>query len=370
MNSKHTYHLGWLSTCRDEIFGIAIIYIIFFHYAEGYCEAVDADLANAMSWWGKFMTGVHMYAGTAAVDVFIFLSGVGLYFSFNKNSSLKDFYAKRFTRVFIPYLVTALPFWIIKDIYLLGLTVKDVLADLFYVTLFTEGTITIWFIGLIMLMYLVFPFVYHAIGNGKTYNTILVCGIMAVIYISAWKMGINESEVGKNINIAYMRIPSFIIGVFAGKFVKEKAEIPVVPAVISIAVYTGLGIYGNIISDESADKRYTLAVMGVGVAALCAWIIHFFKEDGVLRTVLRSAGRCSLELYLSHITLRNLFSTMGIDLYGFEEYMVMICMSVIFASMLKKFDDITMDIIRSKILHRQRKRSKEFERETAKAYVV
>jgi peptidoglycan/LPS O-acetylase OafA/YrhL len=52
---------------------------------------------------------------SVGVEVFLFLSGMGLYFSYTKNKDTGAFLRKRFIRVLIPYLIYGSVIWFITD---------------------------------------------------------------------------------------------------------------------------------------------------------------------------------------------------------------------------------------------------------------
>ena len=64
---------------RDAIYGVAIISIIIFHFFE--------DVASSNISGGRFAGEIYnTFVGSVGVEFFIFLSGVGLYFSMTKDS--------------------------------------------------------------------------------------------------------------------------------------------------------------------------------------------------------------------------------------------------------------------------------------------
>ena len=108
------FNLGWISKYKTEIFAVAIILIMLFHFSADYRGAVQhgkTDVLNhpiirplIMKWWQFF--------GSIGVEVFVFLSGVGLYYSFSNNNNLSAFYKKRFLRIMPAYLIVAsVNFW-------------------------------------------------------------------------------------------------------------------------------------------------------------------------------------------------------------------------------------------------------------------
>lgn len=79
---------------RSELMGIALITIILFHWGSVH-KYYDAY---------NFVSGIFSsYIGSIGVDVFLFLSGVGIYSSLQRNS-LHVYFKNRVTRILPAYL--------------------------------------------------------------------------------------------------------------------------------------------------------------------------------------------------------------------------------------------------------------------------
>ena len=72
---------------RKELFGVATLMILLCH---------SVSIVPFPDRIGTFIS-----YGTMGVNVFLFLSGIGLYYSFNKNGDIIAFYKKRFMRVIV-----------------------------------------------------------------------------------------------------------------------------------------------------------------------------------------------------------------------------------------------------------------------------
>src|ERR1035437_10841661 len=72
--------LSILSEFRSELMGFAMLMVVFYHIA------IDIN--------SSLFAFLH-YHGGFGVDVFLLLSGLGLYFSTKKGLNLKEFYLKR-----------------------------------------------------------------------------------------------------------------------------------------------------------------------------------------------------------------------------------------------------------------------------------
>lgn len=77
-------NLELISKNRSSIYGITMIWIMLFH----------SSFTFSTPWMLPLSIAKDM--GRCGVDVFLFLSGISLYFSLSKRgSSLKDFYIRR-----------------------------------------------------------------------------------------------------------------------------------------------------------------------------------------------------------------------------------------------------------------------------------
>ena len=98
-------NLSDLSAYRTQLMGIATLMIIICH-ANAYHVLLPRFLASLFVW------------GNFGVDIFLFLSGIGLYYSLSKrNTHKKDdyisFYKKRGVRIYIPYIIIYVPYCLI-----------------------------------------------------------------------------------------------------------------------------------------------------------------------------------------------------------------------------------------------------------------
>lgn len=94
--------------CRNELFGISILWIIAFHI---YCQTGIVGIkAEGFGKWVSILLSMFLYRGNIGVDIFLFLSAIGLSKSIQNNNTAA-FNKHRFHRVGIPYLFLAVPFF-------------------------------------------------------------------------------------------------------------------------------------------------------------------------------------------------------------------------------------------------------------------
>ena len=84
--------LANISRYRGELMGAAMLFIILFHVA----------LPRENAFFGL------RRMGNVGVDMFLFLSGIGLWFSWMKNPSAKHFFIRRYLRIYPAWLIIAL----------------------------------------------------------------------------------------------------------------------------------------------------------------------------------------------------------------------------------------------------------------------
>ncbi len=355
MNKK--YNLNWISAYRSEVFGISILMIILFHFTENLLSAVKSGQTSleAHSLIGKLLMDYHHFFGSIGVELFLFLSGVGLYYSFSRNSDVPSFYKRRFTRILIPYLIVAVPFWALRDLFLKPKGSLQFLKDLTFVTFFTDGTRTIWFIGLIVVLYIVFPVLYAllyapmveknshqeevlpgVLVNGKSENRRIDPKSISMLRAAALIMAFILAEVlfnrmnpelYKNIEVAFTRIPLFILGVYMGRLIRDGVKLPALPVQLFILAGFVLNGYGR--KWGSIQTRNVASLFSLALLLLMVYLLYLFRDLEPLRKVLRFFGDRSLELYLTHVTLRNLMEPYGFQRYNPRHYACMLILALL-----------------------------------------
>lgn len=90
-------HFQDISAHRQFLYGISALWILFFH--------MNAELPMH---GGFRILRLIQSAGNCGVEIFLLLTGYGLYASLNRNSNVLRFYRRRLARVLLPALVAFL----------------------------------------------------------------------------------------------------------------------------------------------------------------------------------------------------------------------------------------------------------------------
>lgn len=160
------------------------------------------------------------------VDIFLFLSGMGCYFSLTKSHGYFSWLKKRFIRIFIPYTIV-----------LLTLRMPGILVDhaswsewlLYYSTLrFWTHHDGMWFVALLVLLYQLAPFIYQILNNSRrraltAVMLIILC--LAITHISIIDTVDMVTSVMANLKGVFKHTVSFIIGMYIAPYVKENIKV-------------------------------------------------------------------------------------------------------------------------------------------------
>ena len=132
MQEKGKFYFENLSKYRKVLMGVQIILIIIFHFTED-CKIYDVRFSGIINLF-------YRYIRSSGVDMFLLLSGLGLYFSWKKKPEPKAFYKKRYMRILIPYFIVAVPAWIWLDIFWMDKGWGAFFKDISFISFFFEET--------------------------------------------------------------------------------------------------------------------------------------------------------------------------------------------------------------------------------------
>ena len=301
---KWTWNWYSISLYRSELMGLAIIIIMLFH-------SRDIDLIRDDEIIGSSMLYKLILDGNSGVDIFLFLSGVGLVFAWSKRKSLSAYYKKRIVRILPTYLVISGIYWYFEMI-----KVKDFDTPLEWIqnwfwnvscyTWITDNDRTYWYIPTLIVLYLVSPFIITLFSKEKIIHyisLIILCfGSFLALYL------LTDTQYYEIYEIAIGRIPAFVFGCFVGSWVKERRPMSKKWGLVILS-----GFLVRIISKEIIAANESLALVQriddfwVGIAiCMCGCFLLSSLESEKFNSVLRWFGSKSLELYLLHIGYRNL----------------------------------------------------------------
>lgn len=308
--------MSWksVSKFRSELMGLACLWVMLFH--------------NFFD-WPNLLYPLQRFAfyGNLGVDIFLLLSGVGLYYAWSKKPTLGDFYARRFVRVLIPYVLLAVPYWVFWDLYL---GKGDFLMDLFQLSLPLNRVVTTWYISAICVMYLFYPLIARFIFIGDRWTrTVILCGVIMLYCLHCYY---KDYKIYYNCEIALTRTAVFVIGCALGKSVKDNEPIASHHLPLSILWIILNEILRRHVTLGTAWVRFSYIPLSLSVCIVLCWVLEQLENCGGMRKFLCFFGERSLELYLSHVLISEVFynyiPVRAWDRWGIGTYAVILLISL------------------------------------------
>lgn len=279
---------GSLSRYRGVLMGIAIIMIVFFHVA----------LPRSSAFFGlKRM-------GNMGVDIFFFLSGIGLWFAWTKRPELLHFYRRRLLRILPAWLLASTAFYL-PD-YLgprrFSSSLPDLIGDItvnwdFWI----HDELTFWYIPATLMLYLWAPWFMRLVMRNRWWSllpVLMMAWCVAVQYLPPVHQAVGHIE------IFWSRVPIFFIGINMGQYVKEKHTLPGSSVWLLLVIF--LTSFGTCLYLE--QERHGLFPLFVErmiyipftITAIMVLNRVFCHTPKAFNAFCRLVGAISLEAYLIH----------------------------------------------------------------------
>lgn len=292
-----------VSKYRNELFGVAAILVLLVH-------SIDYD------WPEKVRIVQEIFKqGSIGVDIFLFLAGVGLYYSLKKDSDIKNFMIRRIKRVLIPSLIIVIPGYILLDLIVNNIGVSRFFLDIFFLRFWIYGGDGTWYVSFTIILYLIYPAIYFFVlkrrSRFKFYTIFLL-----VLVLNVW-LCLSVLEFYSKYESSFARLPIFLLGCWAGEWVYGKKQYTIGLPIGLLVIYTV--IRATLIYSRSMIpyEMYTLIFRGSYVFGALAIVLlvptilerlHLSRIDRILSCI----GGLSLEIYLIHIFLSNIFRSSSI----------------------------------------------------------
>lgn len=204
MMKPRDIELSNISRYRGELMGAAMLFIILFHVS--------------LPRWDTFYGLRRM--GNVGVDIFLFLSGIGLWFSWMKTPVYRHFYVRRFLRIYPAWFIVACLYYIPRfHGGSIGAWVDLAGEILVNWDFWLHDELTFWYIPAIMVLYVFAPFYMQLIRKHPVYRwspVIMIMWCILVQYIPPIHALVGHLE------IFWSRVPIFFIGINMGEMVRQK----------------------------------------------------------------------------------------------------------------------------------------------------
>lgn len=293
-----TNYVTLLSKHRSAIMGFAIIWIMIAHLKVSF-DFIPLQAIKKIGYGG--------------VDIFLFLSGFGLYFSCSKdNFKKRQYYITRFKRILPEFWFVLVFVFIIR---------MDFTCESFYKLICQASTLglwvwgkipyTLWYISCILFFYVIYPQYYSLF---KKYGIIvpLLCVGGGILLMGSYALFcfffFDKQNVGGNAIFAYARIPIFFIGSIFGWMAKNDVKIALTHTHKVVALATVLLLFIALIGIiRLYPSSFVLRVCSLNfipfiiiTPIFCMILAKGFERVDIMDKFFAHIGCLTLELYLCH----------------------------------------------------------------------
>lgn len=261
--------------------GLAMISIMLFHQC--FISIIPFNLFHNFGNWG--------------VDVFLFLSGMGLVKSLS-NNSLTDYYLRRFKRIFPSCIFCGSLKYIL--FLLLGPSVA-ILKDGLNIGVWSIMSFDLWFIHAIIILYAICPFLYWSLKRW-TWGTITL--VLTIFWINGIFI---KPEIGYDwlspigiFSWTTERLPVFLAGMYI-VMKKDSINFNIYISFLFLIIAMGLVFLKKTEIFFLGSQACLWISLVIGMPALIwLFIISIDKIPSTLSRIINFFGFYSLELYLVH----------------------------------------------------------------------
>ena len=309
---QHTHTYGCLSSQRGRLMGAAMLMVVLFHVGGARHDTLFYCLSRC---------------GNVGVDVFLFLSGIGLWFSWSKirsKSRVKDdglrndaggdategraslkslsaFFRRRYARVYPAWLVVACIFYLPRFFDGRLSALDTALSIAINWGFWQHDELTFWFVPAIMALYTVAPAYMELIRRHPECRLMPVAAMVLCVLVQYWPP--LHSAVG-HIEIFTSRIPIFLIGINMGQAVMERRPIKRAGWGMVLAIFA-LSALACVNFEDGLRGRFPLFLermvyipLAVSMSLLLARLMEPMPRWA--GAPLAFVGAVSLEIYLIH----------------------------------------------------------------------
>ena len=266
---------------RTEIMGISMLSVILFH--QYFTSAIPFNFFHYFGYWG--------------VDVFLFLSGMGLVNSIKKYPT-SIYFKRRFTRIMPSCILCGTLKYII--FLLLGTSVVA-LKDGLNICILSIVGLDSWFIYTILILYTIAPFIFLQIQKKPLITIIFIVSFYTINGLTIRPMvGFNWMSPEGILGWTIERLPVFTCGMMIS--IRKSLDRKILTySFIFLILAIILKLLEKICTPFPVLQVCIMMTLAIGMPSLIFITIFFLQyTPQVLKPIFSFFGTYSLEIYLVH----------------------------------------------------------------------
>ena len=331
--------MNWfsISKYRSTLMGLAILWVMYFHIGVQYFTD-----------FGWFFHRIGFYG----VDIFLFLSGIGVYFSLKKRPKVLGFYKARAARILPAYFIVATAAYL-----LLRLENGSIGNFLIYISgigYWTKQSRFDWYIPTQILFYLLTPLFlvsYNKLSeHNRTGYTLACMATTPFLCIALYYMDCTYLW-GTSVRLAV-----FLLGIHIGSLVEQKKRLYTGDIIGAVSFFLTGSLLSFFVHKNLRTPAYIMDGLNaypalMMIPALCLLLTVALEKlsEKSSKTVhiiifsLNILGKYSLEIYLLHQQLQGIIP----KYFGIDNQLLIACITILLAVALGKIISLLRKIILS-----------------------
>ena len=321
-----------ISKYRSVLMGFATIWVAFLH---------------AQMWFRNPILATFKWSGHNGVDVFLFLSGLGLYYAYQKTQGWK-FISRRLLRIlpiFIPVAIARIIYY--------HYSAKDAFYLLTTLSFWFTYDRSMWYVSMIVVLYFLTPLYmkYCFIGKEKkcTIFSIVILFLISFLFLNKQQL------------LFFARVPIFLLGIYFGYLSHQEETMHKQTQIVlfgSMIIGFIVEVYLHSMDVEDALMFgkggffycgfFVIPGLCYGIAKIAEWLRS--KNILFINHFLEAFGKISFPFYLLHeICIRYFSAIMNIiPPYNYNGILLN-CMIILFTYILAYLLQTIMYFIMDKI---------------------
>lgn len=275
--------------------------------------------------------------GGYGVELFLFVSGIGMYYSLtNKDKevgSIGHWYKRRYIRILVPFLLISVSIYPLRFILNVSASWSDFLLCVTTLEywIYHRGA---WYVAMLFPLYFLTPYLFKTIyGSNLKFVAIsvLITLLLTFSYVS-----ITDCEIIRNIQFVTVRIPIFIIGIWIAPYIKHNYKLSMIQTIFIVLSGLLLMHYSNL---SLGGGIAIVFLAGVFIALIC--------KCEIINDFLSLMGKMSLESYLTNIYFGHIIMNSDVlNLSGGVKSLIVIVFGVLAAYIFNKMSNRIIDKIK------------------------
>lgn len=268
---KKFFEIQDISTYRSELMGWSILWIMMLHFTFTQIKPL----------------GFIAQYGFAGVEIFMLVSGLGLFYSLHSNHNIFQFYKKRLLRIFPTYYILG----ILASILLFNDSIIDYLYRYSTVGFWIGGSYWEWYIPSIVVLYLLSPLFKYILD--KKYFILLFCLCLSILIITYFI--IRQGNILGLLHFFFLyRIPAFILGMVCAYWIKNNISTKYYYAFL----LSGIPIFIWLFPQHHQLYNFKYFSLLFLLPLFTIIFILISKHITFINPIIRMIGNASLEIYL------------------------------------------------------------------------